>query len=263
MSKHRSIWQWILAVGIALALVALLWTPYDTQSQAFAEMKLAGSSWAHWMGLDGLGRDLFSRVWLGTANSIWMGGVAMLGNLLLASALLWMEQKSPPWLSRLFLSFIAGWLAIPVVFIGLILLIFMNQSPGTLVLAAILGNVPFSFRQIRILWLHEKEALYIQASRVVGADAWRIFRRNAWPNLWPDLASLAKLIFSFAVLELSGLAFLGLIGDPDFPELGAMLRQNRSDLFLAPQTVIWPGLALVGLLGLVQLSRGKKDVAAA
>ena len=68
---------------------------------------------------------------------------------------------------------------------------------------------------------------------------------------------LAKLILAISILELSGLAFLGLIGDPDFPELGAILKQNQSYLFRNPMLVAWPGLILSTLLFLVHLSKSR------
>ena len=65
---------------------------------------------------------------------------------------------------------------------------------------------------------------------------------------------MAKLLFAVSVLELSGLTFLGLTGDPDLLELGTILRHNQAYLFQAPALVIWPGLFLIGLLLTVHLS---------
>jgi ABC-type dipeptide/oligopeptide/nickel transport system permease subunit len=53
------------------------------------------------------------------------------------------------------------------------------------------------------------------------------------------------------VLEFAGLSFLGLNGDPDLAELGAMLRQNQTDLSSQPLLVLWPGVLLSGLLLIV------------
>lgn len=241
------------------AFAGLIHTPFDPLSQAFTAERLAGPSPGHWLGIDGLGRDLYSRIWLGSGNSVSMGIIAMAGNLILASALLLLEQRAPGWLSRLILSTISGWLAIPVLFIALILLIYFKQGPATLIFAVALGNVPFSFRQLRVLWLHQKETLYVQASRVLGARSWKLLQKTIWPNMQPDVVGLAKLIFSFSVLEISGLAFLGLMGDPDFAELGSILRQNKSYLLADPLQVVWPGVFLSGILLLVQLSRSRTN----
>lgn len=255
--KASRIFDIILGAVALWAFIGLIHTPYDPLSQTFTAERLAGPSPGHWLGIDGLGRDLYSRIWLGSGNSISMGFIAMAGNLLLAGALLVVEQRSPGWLSRLILSTISGWLAIPVLFIALILLIYFKQGPATLIFAVALGNVPFAFRQLRVLWLHQRETLYVQASRVLGSRSWMLFRKTIWPNLQPDVLGLAKLVFSFSVLEISGLAFLGLMGDPDFSELGSILRQNKSYLLADPLQVVWPGVFLSGILLLVQLSRSR------
>lgn len=257
--KRNRLFDILLGMVLFWALAGLLYTPYDPLSQAFTTERLNGPSAYHWLGIDGLGRDLFSRIWLGSGNSITMGLIATLGNLLLAGLLLIVEQRSPVWFSGILLSFVSGWLAIPVLFIALLLLVYFDQGPTTLIIAAALGNVPFTFRQLRVLWRHQKETLYVQASRVLGSRSWNLFRKTIWPNLKPDVAGLGKLIFAFSLLEVSGLAFLGLIGDPDFAELGSILRQNKSYLLADPWQVIWPGVFLSGILLLVQLSRSEAD----
>lgn len=258
MKRRLPLFDILLALALLWACIGFLYTPHDPQSQAFTAERLTGPSPSHWLGVDGLGRDLLSRIWLGAGNSILMGLIATLGNLLLAGLLLVVEQRSPVWFSRFILSLVAGWLAIPVLFIALLLLVYFDQGPATLVVAAALGNVPFTFRQLRVLWRHLKETLYVQASRILGSRSWNLFRRTIWPNLKPDVAGLGKLIFAFSLLEVSGLAFLGLIGDPDFAELGSILRQNKSYLLADPWQVIWPGLFLSGILLLVQLSRSEE-----
>ena len=257
--KKPSFFGALLWLVIIWACIGFIYTPHDPQSQAFTTERLTGPSAGHLLGIDGLGRDLFSCIWVGSANSIAMGLLATLGNLLIAGAFLYTEQRSPAWFSRLLLSFISGWLAIPVLFIALLLLVYFEQGPKTLIIAAALGNVPFTFRQLRVLWRHQKETLYVQASRVLGSRSWNLFRKTIWPNLRPDVVGLSKLIFAFSLLEVSGLAFLGLMGDPDFAELGSILRQNKSYLLADPWQVIWPGVFLSGVLWLVQLSRSEAE----
>jgi peptide/nickel transport system permease protein len=259
MKRRLPIFDILLVLILVWACIGFIYTPHDPQSQAFTNERLTGPTAGHWLGIDGLGRDLFSRIWLGSSHSIFMGLAATLGNLFLAGLLLTIEQRSPNWFSRLLLSFISGWLAIPVLFIALLLLVYFDQGPTTIIIAAALGNVPFTFRQLRVLWRHQKETLYVQASRVLGSRSWNLFRRTIWPNLKPDVVGLGKLIFAFSLLEVSGLAFLGLIGDPDFAELGSILRQNKSYLLADPWQVIWPGVFLSGILLLVQLSRSEED----
>lgn len=252
---RRAGWITVLvAVWIAWALLGLVWTPHDPRATAYFDAVGQGSSWSHWMGVDRLGRDVWSRVWLGSGNTVLLGGTSAAGALLLAALLLALERRGPRALGQLVRSMTAAGLALPVLFVGMILLVFLPASPWTLVLACAVGSVPFAFRQLRIVWLEQQGALHVVASRALGAG-WRHQLLFAiWPNLRPQAAALVRLLFAASVLELSGLSFLGLAGDPDQAELGVLLRQHQAYLFQEPMLVLWPGIFLSALLLVVHLA---------
>ncbi len=250
-SKRQPVVAWVLGAVLLFALAGLIYTPYAPSAQIAREAALSGPSASHWLGVDALGRDLFSRLWRGTGNTVVMALGAVAGSLLLSSLLLAGEELGPRWLGRGIALLVNLWVAIPVFFVGLLLLIALSASPGVLVLAAALGNVPLAYRQLRVLWRGQQAALHVESSRVLGAGPWEVFIFALWPGLWPDLLALVRLVFALAALELSGLAFLGLIGNPDFPELGTILRQHLGDVHRAPSLVLWPGLCLSALLALV------------
>lgn len=239
---------------MAWALLGLLYTPYDPQAQDFLELRLSGFSPNHWFGVDGLGRDMFSRLWRGSGTTVVMGLSASSLTLLFSAILVAVERAGPPFVKRLIRGIVSVGIALPVLFVGLLFLVFMEPSPGTLVFAAALGSVPFGFRQLRIIWAEQAGALHVSASRALGARRWHIVWFSIWPNARLQILALARLFFAVGVLELSGLTFLGLTGDPDMPELGTILRQNQTYLFQEPLLVIWPGLLLSGLLLVVHLS---------
>ena len=238
-----------------LLLVGLFWTPHDPGAQDFREAALEGPSLAHWLGVDPLGRDVLSRVWRGAAHSALLGGVAMLLGATLGAGLVLLAEGGGKRVASGVQAVVGLWVAVPVIFLGLLLLVFLPPGPGALIWAAALGIVPLAFRQMRVMWREQSSALFWQASQALGARGWTLLRYTAWPALAPQLGALARLLFAICVLELSGLAFLGLMGDPDFPELGAMLRQYQAFLHSAPHLLILPGAVLVGLLALVHQGR--------
>lgn len=250
--------NWLLVGVAAVALAGLLWTPYDPLAQDFRELRLDGFGAAHPMGVDGLGRDVLSRLWRGLGNTAALSLAALALNFVVASAMLTLEQTTGKFGRSAIPLIAAVWLGLPVIFLSLILLVFLPPGAGTLVLAVALGNAPLSYRQLRISWREQMRAAYVEASQSLGAAGWSFFRKTLWPNLWPDIAALARLVFALSALELSGLAFLGLMGDPDFPELGAMLRQYQPYLSTAPWLVLAPGVILSGLLLIVHQS-GKRS----
>lgn len=249
------------AALVAVAMCGYFLTPHDPAAQAFVAQWEAGPSAQHWLGVDRLGRDFFSRMWLGTANTIVLGSTASALTLLLAAGLLAAERAGPRWFGGFVRNMVSIGIAMPVLFVGLLLLVFLKPSAPALVAAVSIGGVPFAFRQLRVIWTEQANALHVLASRALGATADHLVRFTIWPNVRGQVWSLAKILFAVSVLELSGLTFLGLTGDPDFAELGTLLRQNQSDLFQHSSLVVWPGVVLTGLLLLVQLSaiRGRSE----
>lgn len=243
-----------LAVLI-LALSGLVFTPYDPNAQSFRGDALMGPTAVHWLGIDGLGRDFMSRLWEGAGHTVSLAIMALGLTFTLASMLVALERFFPNSAGRFIRMIVGLWVALPVIFIGLLLLVFLNPSPGALVIAVGLGNIAFAFRQLRIYWITTRQSLYVQSSEVLGARGWALFRWAIWPNLIPDIFALARLLFAMSALELSGLAFLGLIGDPDFTELGSILKQNQAYLYQAPILVVLPGALLSLILLSVHLSR--------
>lgn len=250
--------HWLLAGVLALVLAGLLWTPHGPGAQEFRAQALAAPSWAHPLGVDGLGRDQLSRVWRGTAHTAVMALAASAATLAGAGLLLAVARSLPRAPGQALDLAVSAWVAVPTIFSALVLIVFLAPSPATLVLAAAVGNVPLAYRQLRVAYLEQRDAPYAEASRALGANRWQFFRRTLWPNLWPDVQALGRLCFALAALELAGLAFLGLIGDPDFAELGAILRQNQPALARAPWLVVFPGAALSGLLLLVHLTAPRR-----
>jgi len=236
------------------ALLGLIYTPYDPQAQEFLGSRLSGFSPSHWFGVDGLGRDMFSRLWRGSGVTVVLGLAASSLTLLFSAVLVAVERAGARAVKRLIRGIVSVGIALPVLFVGLLFLVFMEPSPGTLVFAVAVGGVPFGFRQLRIIWAEQAGALHVVASRALGARRWHVVWFSIWPNARLQILALARLFFAVGVLELSGLTFLGLTGDPDLPELGTILRHNQTYLFQEPLLVIWPGLLLSGLLLVVHLS---------
>lgn len=255
LRAKRGAADWIVALWIVWALAGLAWTPYDPQAQLFYDQRPGEMTASHWFGVDDLGRDVFSRVWRGTGNTVVLGSLAAAGTLFFASLLLVFERRGPRAMRKLVRALVSAGLALPVLFVGLVLLVFLPQSRWTLVLACALGGVPFGFRQLRVMWIEQAGALHVLASRALGATRLHIAWFAIWPNLRGQAVSLAKLLFAAGVLELSGLSYLGLTGDPDFAELGSILKWHQKFLLSGqPALVLWPGLLLSGLLLSVHLS---------
>lgn len=254
-------WQkginYVALAGLGLLLVGLLWTPHNPYGQIHFELRMSGPSVEHWLGVDRLGQDYLSRVWRGAGNSIafaLVGSVAVLG---ISVALIWVERKGGPVVGSVIRAFVSFGIAMPAIFVGLLIVTFMERGPIALTCAIAVAGVPFAFRQLRVLWRELNGMAYVEASRAIGGSLSHRFRFTIWPNLWPQLLEIWKLVFAFALLELSALTYLGLAGDPNWAELGTLLREGQKLLLNSPAFVIWPGMLLCFVLGLVRLLRAE------
>ena len=256
MTVGRSLNGSVLAC-FAVLLIGLFWTPHDPYGQDFFEFRTTGTSFAHWLGVDRLGQDYLSRVWRGAGNSILFALLGSVAALTTSSVLLFIEQKGGSVVEKVVRSVVSFGIAMPAIFIGLLIVVFMERGPFALTLAITVAGVPFAFRQLRVLWRELSVMAYVEASRAIGGSAWHLFRYTIWPNLWPQFLSLWKLVFAFALLELSALTYLGLAGDPNCAELGTLLREGQKMLLQSPAFVIWPGVLLCVVLGMVRLLRAE------
>jgi len=222
--------------------IGFIFTPQDPYGQGLADTE------ASLLGTDELGQDVLSRVWRGAGNSAFFGLIGSVGCMLLAVGLLAIEQTGGKTIAAVMRSLVSLGLAIPVMFLGLMLMIFMERSPWTLTLAIAIAGTPFAFRQVRVVWIEQSSAGYAVSSRAIGGDWKHRLIFSIWPNLKPQLFEIWKIVYAFSILEISSLSFLGLAGDPNWAELGSLLRQYQKYLLQNPWLVVWPGMTLCILL---------------
>lgn len=232
----------------AFCLLGFFLTPFDPYAQKFVEVANTGLNWSHLFGVDELGQDVLSRVWRGAGNTVFFALWASFGTLVFSTLLLTVERSFGKFASKAILSMVSLGIAVPVMFLGLLFMIFMEREPSTLSFAISFAGIPFAFRQLRILWIEQNAMTHVEASRAIGGSAKHIFLFSLFPNIRPQLVEIWKLVFAIAILELSALTFLGLAGDPNWAELGTLLRKHQKFLLQQPLLVVWPGVALCGIL---------------
>ncbi len=248
------------AAPVAFFVICLMGfglSPFDPYGQLFLENVENEFVWSHLFGVDELGQDVLSRVWRGAANTISYALLASVGTLILSTGLLTTERKCGNAVSKLILSMVSLGIAVPVMFLGLLFMIFMDRSPTTLSFAISIAGVPLAFRQLRVLWIEQNAAMHVEASMAIGGGARHLFFFSLFPNIRPQLIELWKLVFAIAILELSALTFLGLAGDPNWAELGTLLHKHQKHLLQQPLLVIWPGLTLCSILWTIRRIRAE------
>jgi peptide/nickel transport system permease protein len=248
----------LVLLFVVIALLADFISPYPIAAPG--GQVAAAPSPAHLLGTDALGKDVLTRVIHGSRLSLVAGAVSILLAVLIGcpwGALAgYFGGRADAFLMRS----VDVALAFPSILIALLLAAAWRPSWFTVIVAVGLINVPTFARQVRATVLTVTQLEYVTASRALGATTPHILRRAILPALISPIVILATLSVGTAILEVAGLAFLGLGGDPTAAEWGSMLSQAKdywsSNLWFA----VAPGVAIsLTVLGFNLLGDGLRD----
>jgi peptide/nickel transport system permease protein len=196
------------------------------------------------LGTDALGRDFFTRVLYGSRMTLSAGGIAATITILCGIGIGLVASISNRWIEQIILGFVNAALAIPGLLFALLLSASMGPGFRTVILAIGFGLVPGYSRLAMSVFQQIRQAEYITAARSMGMRPMRIAVHHILPNALSGVASFSALHFSWAIMGITTLTFLGLSGDPSIPEWGAMLDSGRQYLQIAPHLALIPGVLI-------------------
>ena len=249
----------ILIVFLIAAIFGEQIAPYGADKQNLLH-SLESPSANHWLGTDPLGRDLLSRVVIGTRHTL---SVALISVALSCcfGVLLGMISgfmRGPVVMAINALIDVA--LTIPNMILAIAIAAVMGAGLTGLILAISISFTPPIARIVRGRVLEIREEDFIAAARTIGVRRWRILLRHILPNAATVIVIETSLQAGQAVLTATALGFLGLGVQPPTPEWGTLLGSGREYLQAAPYMVIAPGLAISLLvLGFNLLGDGLRD----
>jgi ABC-type dipeptide/oligopeptide/nickel transport system permease subunit len=233
----------LLAAFLLIALLGNVIAPYDPNAQDLLAI-LDPPSAAHWFGTDEIGRDILSRVIVGTRITLAIAGASVL----FAGA------------AGIFLGLIAGHsrgaadrvitvsldllMTVPSLVLAIAVVSAIGATAEGLITAITISFVPSLARLVRARVLELRELDYIEAARAIGMRQPRILLRHILPNAASVIVIELSLMAGQAVLVGTALGFLGLGVQPPAPEWGAMLGASREFLEVAPHVAVVPGLAV-------------------
>jgi ABC-type dipeptide/oligopeptide/nickel transport system permease subunit len=248
-----------LLVGAALA--APLIARHDPLAIELAD-QLQRPSFAHWMGTDFQGRDVWARVLYGARISLAVGFISQAIALTLGVALGLVAGYYGRWVDELVMRLADITLAFPT----LLLLIAMAAAfePSLTTVYLTIGVVGWAgmARLIRGQVLVTRQLEFVQAARALGATDRRILAWHLLPNVIAPVVIAATLGVAGAIMAEAALSFLGLGVQPPTPSWGSMIASARDLMQLrsAPWTSLFPGLAIgAAVLGFNMLGDSLRD----
>lgn len=263
MLRHRSgmVGLTITLFLMIVALLAPILAPYDELEMHTAD-RFHRPSVAYPLGADEFGRDILSRILMGSRISFSVGLVSVsIASVVGVTVGLLAGWYTGGWLDAVSMRFCDTLLAFPAILLAIVIMAVLGPGAFNAMLAVAIVNVPAFARLTRGNVLAEKGEDYVEATQAIGAKPVRILYRTILPNVMPTILVQITIAFASAVLLEAALSFLGLGTPLPAPSWGSMLTVGRGYLLLAPWYSIFPGLAITLLvMGVYLLGDGLRDV---
>ena len=249
----------IVAILLVLVMVAKVIAPYPFD-QFHIHDRFLPPSLKYPAGTDEYGRDVFSRVLIGSQLSLTLGISATVVGMFLGVPLGLIAGYRRGMFDELIMRSLDVLMAFPPIL--LVLLILVVTPPGLLKTAVAIGllSAPYIARVTRSVTLELMNAEFIEAARARGERGWYILLRELLPNIWPVLMVEISLRIVFAVLMGAVLSFLNFGVQPPAADWGLMISSGRAFVDIAPWISLAPGLAMgITVLGISLLGDGLRE----
>lgn len=249
----------IIVSVFLLAMLAPFISPYDPNDINVKAILLAPSA-SHWMGTDGLGRDVLARMLHGGRISLLVGLVAVGIATAIGIVLGAISGYYRGWVDTFIMRLVDVMLSIPSFFLILAVIAFLTPSIWNIMIVIGLTSWMGVTRLVRaeFLSLHGRE--FVLASRTLGAKDARLIFRHLLPNSLTPIIVSSVLGVASAVLMESGLSFLGLGVQAPQASWGNILTDGKEYIQFAWWLSLFPGMAiLLTVLGYNLLGEGLRD----
>ena len=244
----------IIVVALFLAVFGSLVAPQDPSQQDLL-LGATPPSPEHWLGTDDLGRDIFSRMLVGTRSAVAGPAAIAIGALLLGSAIGLIAGFRGGRLGAFLMRVVDLIYALPALLVAIVVAGVVGGGYWTAVVLLIVLFSPFDARVVRGASLQQKSMPYVEAAGMLGTPQTRVLLQEIWPNVRPIELANAFLNFAYGLIYLTALAYLGIGVPPGTPDWGRMLYEGLGYIELNPLGGVFaPGLAIIVVAASVTLA---------
>jgi peptide/nickel transport system permease protein len=254
--RRRPKLSWSMRIGaavlifyVAVALISLVWTPYDPLTPGVGDGYDAPSS-AFLLGTDRLGSDMLSRLMVGARYNLGITLTAVAIALSVGTTIGVIAGFHGGAIDTVVLRAVEIFQAFP----GLLFAMLVVQAVGPGIVNVILVlsfvGIPDYLRLARGEIHSRRSWQYAEAARMVGNPPWRVAFRHLLPNSIGPVLAFTSINAAFVALITASLGFLGLGLGPNTPEWGNMIARGQDGVMTGQWWVsFFPGLAILGLTG--------------
>jgi peptide/nickel transport system permease protein len=246
----------IVGFFLVMAVIGPWVAPYGYADQVLSE-RFQPPSQKHLLGTDRFGRDVFSRILIGSRDVYVVAGSSALLAVLLGLTLGLIAGYFGGLVDEILMRLIDVLLSIPPLLLAMIVLFTLGGSRINVILVVGFLYIPMVSRVVRSVVLDLKTQQFVEAAKLRGESSLYIMFREILPNVLPSLAVEASMRFSYAIFLVASLGFLGLGVQPPSPDWGLMVGEARTTFIQARWALLGPaGAVVILVIGVAFMSDG-------
>lgn len=235
----------LLALVVGVAIFGPFFAPYSPAEPIGVPFSRPSAEAP--LGTDFLGRDVLSRVLWGGRSVIGLAGLATLLAYAAGTAAGLMAGFTRSLLDPLIMRSVDVMLSVPALLFMLVLITGLGTGRAVLVFAVALVQAPLVARIVRTATLEQSVRGFVEAAVARGESTFAILRREILPNIVAPIAADAPLRFTYSIILVASVNFLGLGLQPPAADWALIISENRDGLTLNPYVILAPA-ALIALL---------------
>lgn len=244
--------RWGALIIAAFLVGCFLILELDPQKVAPSQ-RLQFFSFDHWLGTDGLGRDMFARVIHGGVISLAVG-ISVTALATIAGLSIGLMAGYFRTVDLVVMRIMDGIMAIPTLLLAIALTTLSDPSVLLVIIALAVPDVPRIVRVVRAETLSLRTRTFVTAAIASGSSTSFILGRHIVPNLLGPLSVQVTYVCAAAILHEASLSFIGAGMPAETPSWGVLIAENRQYFQRAPWVVLMPGLCLTALILAISLA---------
>jgi peptide/nickel transport system permease protein len=249
----------ILCLLIIMSIFAEQIMPYDP-FKPDQTVALKPPMKGHWFGTDNLGRDMLSRVIMGSRWSLRVGLIAVGISMTIGVPLGVIAGYWGRGIDMVISRAVEVLMAFPNILLAMAIVAILGPGQENVMIAVGISGVPRYIRVVRACVLGLRDISFVEAARAEGCTDIFIMGKHILPNVLSPIIVLSTLQVAGSILAASSLGFLGLGAQPPIPEWGALLSSARAWMRAAWWLTAFPGLAIMmAVIAMNQLGDGLRD----